>query len=90
MASVGIGGCLLARDGDMGACWVGVGQQWRHWCVLARNGDMGACWVGVAQQWRHECVGWELIIHGDGVCIVWVLISHGDGMCVVGADHHWR
>ena len=58
--------------------------------MLARNGDMGACCVGVAQQWRHECVGWELIIHGDGVCIVWVLISHGDGMCVVGADHHWR
>ena len=27
-------GCVLARHGDMGACWVRAGQQWRHGCAL--------------------------------------------------------
>ena len=57
----------------MGACWVSVGQQWRHGCVgwvLIRHGD-------------GMCVVWVLITTGDGVCVGWVLISHGDGVCVV-------
>ena len=81
---------MLARDGDTGACWVGVGQQWRHGCVLARNGDMGACWVGVGQQWKHGCVGWVLIKHGDGMCVVWVLHQWRWSVRWVGADQPWR
>ena len=62
---------LLSSNGDMGACWVGAEQQWRHGCVRASNGDMGACWMGAEQQWRHGCV----------------LASHGDmGVWLVGAE----
>ena len=40
-------GWVLASNGDMGVCWLGAGQQWRHGCVLASNGDMGVCWLGI-------------------------------------------
>ena len=80
MALVGVGGCLLARDGDMGVC-----IRW----VLASNGGMGARWPEM-----ETCVwaGWALVISGDmgacwpemetGVCVRWVLVSNGAmGVC---------
>ena len=39
-------GWVLSSNGDMGVCWVGVVQQWKHECVLG----------GVEQLWKHECV----------------------------------
>ena len=56
MALVGVGGCLLARDGDMCVRWVGAGKQWRHGCVLARDGEICVCSVGAGEQWSHGCV----------------------------------
>ena len=80
MALVGVGGCLLARNGDMGVRWVGAGQQWRHGCVLARDGDMCVGWVGAGNQWRHGCV--LARDENMGVRVRWVLVSNGaTGVC---------
>ena len=54
-------GWVLISNGDMGVCWGGVGQQWRHECVLGRCRYAMETWVFVV---------WMLISHGDGVC--WV------------------
>ena len=58
---------MVRSSGDMGACWVGAGQQRRHGRVLARDGNMGACWVGAAQQWRR---GRVLAKDGDIVVLL--------------------
>ena len=34
---------VLVSNGDMGVCWIGVGEEWR-WNVR---------WVNANQQWRH-------------------------------------
>ncbi len=49
-------GWVLASNGDMGACWLDAGQQWKRGCVPAGNRDMGACCMGVGHQWRHWCL----------------------------------
>lgn len=51
--SSGLGGSLLARDGDRGACWVGVGQQWKHSPLLKipHNPTVGPCPPGPFHPW---------------------------------------
>ena len=79
-------GCVLAKNEDMGACWIGAEQQWRQGCVLARDGNIGAFAV------------WMLSSSGDGCLLVkqrkekWnragraLTRNGGMGACWVGAE----
>ena len=52
----------LRQYGDMGVCWLGAHQQWRHGRVLAGCSSAMETWV---------CACWVLTSNGDmGVC--WV------------------
>ena len=49
-------GWLLASNGDMGRCWLGADQQWRHGVCLLGAGKQMKTWV---------CAGLVLVNNGD-------------------------
>ena len=88
-------GWVLNSNGDMGVCWVGVVQQWKHECVLGGVEQLwkhGCAWVGAEQQWGHGCLlGGCWAAMEKWVCAGWVLNSNGGmGVCWVGAEQQWR
>ena len=51
----------LRQHGDMGACWLGVHQRWKHGCVLVG-------WWPATETW--VCACWVVTSNGNmGLCL---------------------